>query len=91
MMSDRFRTAYLELAEEARRHPGEWQPSPHEGWKPDYFSSQCTEDTLQHFRRSRLSGGLINFPDRPSHLTDEWRRGLSLKERIIGAGWLWNE
>jgi hypothetical protein len=90
-MSDAYRAAYLDLVEEARRHPGEWQPSPHEGWKPDYFAGQCTEATLAYFRRSRLAGGLINFPDRPSELPDEWRGGLSFKERIKGAWWLWDE
>ena len=90
-MSDRFRAAYLQLVEESRRHPGDWQPSPHEGWKPDYFSAQCVEEELRHFRRSKLSGGLINFPDRPVTETDQWRHGLPLKERLIGAAWLWNE
>jgi len=55
---------YAALKAEAAAHSAQgWSPSPVEGWKDEF---QVTADSLAEFRCHSISGGTINFPDRPA-------------------------
>lgn len=75
---------YHILREQSDMNPGNWRHSPIEDWKVDYFRKHLTEKNLINFRRLPLSGGTINFPDRPIRRDKPWLDGIPLLEKLKG-------
>lgn len=75
---------YHKLRKEAKENFGQWAHSPCESWKWDYFKEQLNSDNLKNFRRSLLSAGALNFPDRPVDIKKAWISGIPLKLKLIG-------
>lgn len=79
---------YYMIKEEALKNIGDWKASPVENWKTGYFEKNLNEKNLVNFRRTLLSGGTINPPDRPIHAHDYfnngWLNGIPLNEKLRG-------
>ncbi|MHA1676154.1 MAG: putative sugar O-methyltransferase [Candidatus Njordarchaeales archaeon] len=80
---------YKKLREESEKNHGEWAHSPVEHWKVDFFEKNLNILNLKNFRRTPLSGGLINFPDRPSKseefLEQYWFNGIPFRQKLRGV------